>query len=1240
MADATRFAYLIVILGSLLLNEDPGQAPERQSRDLGDLFASLEEEQPWRDSDWDANAQPVLEASLPWRFLNTFLPPESGASCLSRRLLLACLSGLLRVFLLWMGNWLASRRVTDQRPQAEVDSNREPDQHGEGWLPLARPSSSCYALAVPASASTSGECLISGFDSYELPWKRQRHIPEGQMAEITFPAAVETRDPKGGVFEGEAHTQSLPFLILKHRGENVLPASPSSEKPPELPPPPEEPVEALVQPLELPGKDEAAAGPPDRKRGREEAGGLQLELAGTPRCTAPPASEEREDAEALKQPREPPRRGEAEETQPQRDSSSSGVPSRSLHTLGGGAAAAGGAEEETGGASTSGGAAPGAKEDRSPEARFQRPEIEGQLRCALLTASPEEGREASAPGRKRGREEAGGLQLELAGTPRCMPPTPSNENEGAEAPGSGRHERKRLGLQDSPAALPSSEAHKKWKCARPETERDRPFRQGAPPPFVQEKVGAADETRGECRRERRGRGAPQPSTNQRRAKGRRVRPGPRSGCIPWASLCLVWVKTKAKRGVNRLVDHLRRRHRAAPHDDLDPHPAAGGRSAPCPRDRVGQSFYTIRSPVDEARARVERADIQPMDRRGAESGRGFTGRGQPQPSSDQRGGEVAQGQPSPNVDSFAKRMMALLRRRRRVPPPNNLDPHPAAGGRSAPRPRDRVGQSFYTIRSPVDEARARVERADIQPMDRRGAESGRGFTRRGHPQPSSDQRGGEVAQGQPSPNVDSFAKRMMALLRRRRRVPPPNNLDPHPAAGGRSAPRPRDRVGQPFYTIRNPVDEARAQFKRADIQPMDRRGVESGRGFTGRGHPQPSSDQRGGEVAQGQASPNVDSFANRLMAPRDALDPHPSAGGQSAPRPRDRVGQSFYSIRSPVDEARARVERADIQPADRRGAESGRGFTGRGHPQPSSDQRGGEVAQGQPSPNVDSFANRLMAPRDDLDPHPADGGRSAPHPRDLVGQSFYSIRSPVDEARARVERADIQPVDRRGAESRRGFNGRGHPQPSSDQRGGEVAQGRARPNVDSFANTLMALPRRRRRAEPRDGLDLHLGASVQADPHPRDGVGLSYIIPRPVDGRGAESRRGVTGRGQPQPSSDQRGGEVEQGRASPEWDLFVNLVMAPHNDLHPHPAAGGQGGEVAQGPASLDMDLFVDLLMAPHDALDPHPAAGGQEGEVAQGQAEPEMDPFAMGIRHWNLAEWEFIRVNGIRRVNALRDHN
>ncbi|XP_078237458.1 uncharacterized protein LOC140702536 isoform X2 [Pogona vitticeps] len=41
------------------------------------------------DSDGDPNAQPVLEASPPWRFLNTFLPPASGASCLSRRLLLA-----------------------------------------------------------------------------------------------------------------------------------------------------------------------------------------------------------------------------------------------------------------------------------------------------------------------------------------------------------------------------------------------------------------------------------------------------------------------------------------------------------------------------------------------------------------------------------------------------------------------------------------------------------------------------------------------------------------------------------------------------------------------------------------------------------------------------------------------------------------------------------------------------------------------------------------------------------------------------------------------------------------------------------------------------------------------------------------------------------------------------------------------------------------------------------------------
>ena len=62
--DATRLAYLTLILGSLFLNKDPGQAPQLQSRDLGDLFASLEEQQPWRDSDWDANAEQVLGASL------------------------------------------------------------------------------------------------------------------------------------------------------------------------------------------------------------------------------------------------------------------------------------------------------------------------------------------------------------------------------------------------------------------------------------------------------------------------------------------------------------------------------------------------------------------------------------------------------------------------------------------------------------------------------------------------------------------------------------------------------------------------------------------------------------------------------------------------------------------------------------------------------------------------------------------------------------------------------------------------------------------------------------------------------------------------------------------------------------------------------------------------------------------------------------------------------------------------
>ncbi|XP_078237453.1 uncharacterized protein LOC144584685 [Pogona vitticeps] len=89
LTGAETMADLSLILGSLFLDKDPGQAPELQSRDLGDLFASLEEEQPWRDSDGDPNAQPVLEASPPWRFLNTFLPPASGASCLSRRLLLA-----------------------------------------------------------------------------------------------------------------------------------------------------------------------------------------------------------------------------------------------------------------------------------------------------------------------------------------------------------------------------------------------------------------------------------------------------------------------------------------------------------------------------------------------------------------------------------------------------------------------------------------------------------------------------------------------------------------------------------------------------------------------------------------------------------------------------------------------------------------------------------------------------------------------------------------------------------------------------------------------------------------------------------------------------------------------------------------------------------------------------------------------------------------------------------------------
>ncbi|XP_078237393.1 uncharacterized protein LOC140702499 [Pogona vitticeps] len=163
--DATRLAYLTLILGSLFLNKDPGQAPELQSRDLGDLFASLEEQQPWRDSDWDANAEPVLEASPPWRFVNTFLPPASGASCLSRRLLLACFSGLLRILWSRLGNW----RATGRRPRAEVESNPEQD------LVLARRSPACYALPVPASTSTSGECLSSGLDSYELPWERPWH---------------------------------------------------------------------------------------------------------------------------------------------------------------------------------------------------------------------------------------------------------------------------------------------------------------------------------------------------------------------------------------------------------------------------------------------------------------------------------------------------------------------------------------------------------------------------------------------------------------------------------------------------------------------------------------------------------------------------------------------------------------------------------------------------------------------------------------------------------------------------------------------------------------------------------------------------------------------------------------------------------------------------------------------------------------------------------------------------------
>ncbi|XP_072838763.2 uncharacterized protein LOC140702541 [Pogona vitticeps] len=386
------------------------------------------------------------------------------------------------------------------------------------------PGNKASSLLHPVAPETAKKLALSHRAAFHGPretdpdqHRRLRFHRQVKMADIkrgTCPAAVEDSARRC-----RAPSPSLPLLNPKHPRGKALPASPgqhlrrpSSQKPPRLPPPPEEPVEALEQPLELPGKDEAEEGPPDEERGREEAGGHQLELAGTPRCTALLPSEEK-DVEPPKPPLEPPTRDEAaagpedgrggleeasslqlelvvlqgcrapppseenveapeaEETQPQRDSSSSGVPSLALNAEGGAAAAAPGAEGE----------------ERLP------------------------GNSALPPSSVQG----------------------------------------------------TAEAHKKGKRPRPERERSQPFRRGAPPPFARERAAATGGRKAGSRRERPQRGPPGPSSDQRRAEGGQTRARPKPGCVPWECLCpcLEWAKDKVKRAVKRLMARLRRRPR-------------------------------------------------------------------------------------------------------------------------------------------------------------------------------------------------------------------------------------------------------------------------------------------------------------------------------------------------------------------------------------------------------------------------------------------------------------------------------------------------------------------------------------------------------------------------------------------------------------------------------------------------------------------------------------------------------
>ncbi|XP_072838730.2 uncharacterized protein LOC140702536 isoform X1 [Pogona vitticeps] len=280
-----------------------------------------------------------------------------------------------------LGNWFASWIATVRRCQAEVDSNPEPEQHGEGRL---LPSSS-YAFTVPATLKPprrgeAGETEIPG-SSALAEGGRGPSASGSQERRCQRMLHKENR----GLDRGSQRLQEVDAERGRGRDSRILPL-PGTEAP------------RTPSALAEGGRGSSAAdagraslkvdsGSQERRCQcmlHEENRGLDLETLGAVRlkedfgfcCTGQTLS---------------------------------AVRGCSLSVNTGAAAAE--AEGET-----SREADPGAKEDQSPEARFRRPEIEGQLRCALLPASPEEGREAAEEGptdQERGREEVQPISLHL-----------------------------------------------------------------------------------------------------------------------------------------------------------------------------------------------------------------------------------------------------------------------------------------------------------------------------------------------------------------------------------------------------------------------------------------------------------------------------------------------------------------------------------------------------------------------------------------------------------------------------------------------------------------------------------------------------------------------------------------------------------------------------------------------------------------------------------------------------------